>query len=667
MALRKRRRDYGLRGPGNDLPPRERVAQRTHEVSPGRDVRLEHALHDCGRDIAEELLAPALWTLWRGLEVGVEVQPFDDVASVHGFAVGRHRHRTEHAKDLRKRFWRQQDRAVHRALACSLPEIERETGPDRPLGGGIDVGQALRLSALENRERRRCRAMRHHRLRMRRQPAVDVLEPLESDVRAIGREEAERADETAGGAHLRGILGQQQVPPWSVRPKDGRDRLGAGCGVVGFCPHDGESSLQLYTGCVQRAEQPLSGDGIDGTGSGVDARNTCSQRRSQRVDGGDAAGEGQIVGPWVDEYLECVDQLLRARHEVALWTPGRRRYRRAAPASAVRRCRDVAARRGRPLRRRPDRARRWQSRGGPAPRRRPRPASSPRRRPALTELPHPPVRPGEGTASTTRRPRAAARQPEQRRPVASDPRTRVVPWRADRFAPLGLKRPDPGLPHHVRTVTLVRPTGGNEPKLGAVAGGIEQDVEINVGRAATPAVVSSSARSPRPTTAASARLTRSSTPSRAPALTRSSSRPTSPRPRARRREPWRVRFSPQDAHPVRLLAAHGVHGGAVGAASREHAEERGPVFLSSPFSIEAVDLLDAIGVRSVEDRVRRGRQPRAARARWLPTGAPVLLSSGMSPLAELDAAVERVRADGVPTSRCCSAPRRIRARRSGSA
>lgn len=73
-----------------------------------------------------------------------------------------------------------------------------------------------------------------------------------------------------------------------------------------------------------------------------------------------------------------------------------------------------------------------------------------------------------------------------------------------------------------------------------------------------------------------------------------------------------------------------------------HAHDRGLLFLSSPFSLEAVALLERIGVpgwKVGSGEVSNERLLEAIAA----TGKPVLLSSGMSPLAELDAAVTVLR------------------------
>jgi N,N'-diacetyllegionaminate synthase len=111
-------------------------------------------------------------------------------------------------------------------------------------------------------------------------------------------------------------------------------------------------------------------------------------------------------------------------------------------------------------------------------------------------------------------------------------------------------------------------------------------------------------------------------------------------------EPFRVKFSRQDAtrydYWQRLEFTEDQWRGLA-----DHARERGLLFLSSPFSIEAVELLIRVGnpmwkIASGEvsnlpmlDRIAETRQP-------------VLLSSGMSSLAELDRSVRRLQARGVP-------------------
>lgn len=107
-------------------------------------------------------------------------------------------------------------------------------------------------------------------------------------------------------------------------------------------------------------------------------------------------------------------------------------------------------------------------------------------------------------------------------------------------------------------------------------------------------------------------------------------------------EPFRVKFSRQDKtrydYWKRMeFTEEGWRGLA------DHARERGMLFLSSPFSIQAVELLDRIGMPLW--KIASGETSNAALLeRILDTGKPVLLSTGMSPIEEVDAAVARVRA-----------------------
>jgi len=111
-------------------------------------------------------------------------------------------------------------------------------------------------------------------------------------------------------------------------------------------------------------------------------------------------------------------------------------------------------------------------------------------------------------------------------------------------------------------------------------------------------------------------------------------------------EPWRVPFSPQDATRYDYwrrmeFTEEGWHGLA------QHARSRGLIFLSSPFSVEAVELLERVGVPGW--KIASGEvnnQPMLDRIAW--TGLPVLLSSGMSNLGELDWAMAHLRGLGLP-------------------
>jgi len=73
-----------------------------------------------------------------------------------------------------------------------------------------------------------------------------------------------------------------------------------------------------------------------------------------------------------------------------------------------------------------------------------------------------------------------------------------------------------------------------------------------------------------------------------------------------------------------------------------HCETNGVEFLSSPFSIEAVELLERIG--ATRYKVGSGEVTNLPMLEAIAsTGKPVLLSSGMSSWAELDAAVDVIR------------------------
>lgn len=120
-------------------------------------------------------------------------------------------------------------------------------------------------------------------------------------------------------------------------------------------------------------------------------------------------------------------------------------------------------------------------------------------------------------------------------------------------------------------------------------------------------------------------------------------------------EPWRVRFSPQDAtrhdywKRMEFTEAqwHGL---------RKHADERGLAFLSSPFSEEALELLTRVGVPAW--KVASGEVSNMPLfERMLATRLPIVLSTGMSDLGEIDAAVERVKACEIPLAvlQCTSA------------
>jgi N,N'-diacetyllegionaminate synthase len=111
-------------------------------------------------------------------------------------------------------------------------------------------------------------------------------------------------------------------------------------------------------------------------------------------------------------------------------------------------------------------------------------------------------------------------------------------------------------------------------------------------------------------------------------------------------EPWRTRFSPQDETRFdywRRMEFTPEQWQGI----KAHADKRGLHFLSSPFSMAAVELLLRVGVAAwkvASGEINNDPLLDAMAA----SGLPVMLSTGMSRVAEIDAAVERVRRHGVP-------------------
>ena len=79
---------------------------------------------------------------------------------------------------------------------------------------------------------------------------------------------------------------------------------------------------------------------------------------------------------------------------------------------------------------------------------------------------------------------------------------------------------------------------------------------------------------------------------------------------------------------------------------KEHAEARDLLFISSPFSVEAVELLKRVGVAAWKIASGEVNYP-AMFDRIADTGLPVLLSTGMSYWSEIDAAVGRIKDAGL--------------------
>ncbi len=108
------------------------------------------------------------------------------------------------------------------------------------------------------------------------------------------------------------------------------------------------------------------------------------------------------------------------------------------------------------------------------------------------------------------------------------------------------------------------------------------------------------------------------------------------------REPWRTKFSAQDATRMeywkRMEFTEEQWQGL-----KRHADERGLLFLSSPFSVAAVELLQRVGVNTW--KVASGEIANTILlGRMLASGLPMLVSTGMSAQEEIDKLVERLRA-----------------------
>jgi N-acetylneuraminate synthase len=113
-------------------------------------------------------------------------------------------------------------------------------------------------------------------------------------------------------------------------------------------------------------------------------------------------------------------------------------------------------------------------------------------------------------------------------------------------------------------------------------------------------------------------------------------------------EPWRKRFSPQDETRYDYWKRmeftepqwHGL---------KKHADEKGLLFLSSPFSMQAVELLKRVGVTGW--KVASGEISNVEMLdAMIATRLPVILSTGMSGMAEVEDAVARVRAARLPVA-----------------
>ncbi len=111
-----------------------------------------------------------------------------------------------------------------------------------------------------------------------------------------------------------------------------------------------------------------------------------------------------------------------------------------------------------------------------------------------------------------------------------------------------------------------------------------------------------------------------------------------------RREPWRRTFSRQDRSRYDYWMRTAFTP-AQWTELKAHVEARGLAFLSSPFSLEAVELLRDVGVAAW--KVASGEVTNLPMLeRMAETGLPMLFSTGLSPIADVDRAVACATARG---------------------
>ncbi len=111
-------------------------------------------------------------------------------------------------------------------------------------------------------------------------------------------------------------------------------------------------------------------------------------------------------------------------------------------------------------------------------------------------------------------------------------------------------------------------------------------------------------------------------------------------------EPWRIQFSKQDASRydywkrMEFTVEQWI-------GLKQHAAEKGLRFLSSPFSLEAAEMLERVGVPAW--KVASGEVTNTPLLnRLVKTKLPMILSSGMSSIEELDGAVAIVQSENLP-------------------
>ena len=111
-------------------------------------------------------------------------------------------------------------------------------------------------------------------------------------------------------------------------------------------------------------------------------------------------------------------------------------------------------------------------------------------------------------------------------------------------------------------------------------------------------------------------------------------------------EQWRVNFSYQDDTRYDYWERMGFTKNQWKGLA-QHAAEKGLEFMSSPFSIEAVEILSDIGVKRWKVASGEIYNPELLDAIWA-TKLPVLYSSGMSTLNELDDVIVQTSSLGIP-------------------
>lgn len=110
-------------------------------------------------------------------------------------------------------------------------------------------------------------------------------------------------------------------------------------------------------------------------------------------------------------------------------------------------------------------------------------------------------------------------------------------------------------------------------------------------------------------------------------------------------EPWRVKFSKCDKtrydYWKRMEFKPAQWKGL-----KAHAERKGLIFLSSPFSVEAAQMLHKIGMRVW--KIASGELNNSLLLDWiLKTKKPMILSTGMSSLGEIDRTIKRLQRAGI--------------------